>query len=59
MSVGMLMNATSEKIAKIFKRISEGAEDDCLSKEHDEIVLVWYINSTRHMEYKTYGVNTS
>lgn len=40
MSVGMLLNATRKKTAKIFKRLSEGAEDDCLSKEHEAIVLV-------------------
>lgn len=40
MSVEMLMNATRKKIAKIFKRISEGAEDECLSKEHEAIVFV-------------------
>ena len=35
MSVGKLMNATKKKIAKIFKRVSEGAEDDCLSTERE------------------------
>ena len=35
MSVGKLMNATKKKIAKIFKRVSEGAESDCLSTERE------------------------
>lgn len=33
------MNATTKNIAKIFKLVFEGAEDDSLSREYAAIVL--------------------
>lgn len=50
MLVGMLLNVIRKKIVKIFKCLFEGVEDDCLLKEYEVIVLVWYINSIRYME---------